>query len=114
MKKVHLFIFLSIISIILLGGCNVNKYGESYDEETVVQAKETAESYIKSNFKDVQSVELKEPYQSPMGSLSIEGTVNGKADFTIDFNNDFTVAMVGKKEGFPERKDECIERVCDY
>ncbi|PAF20401.1 hypothetical protein CHH49_16625 [Terribacillus saccharophilus] len=107
MKKLNISLSL-IILLLIFTGCT-----EEYDEETIMKAKQTAESYLRNNYQDVESIELEEPYQSPMGSLSIDGTVNG-AGFTIDLNEDFTVAMVGKKEGFPEHKDVCEEKDCDY
>ncbi|PAF33896.1 hypothetical protein CHH69_18790, partial [Terribacillus saccharophilus] len=67
-----------------------------------------------NHYQNVQSIELDEPYQSPMGSLSIDGTVNNKYGFTIDLNKDFSVSMIGTKEGFPEMKEECKENDCEY
>ncbi|QXE01968.1 DUF1433 domain-containing protein [Terribacillus sp. DMT04] len=114
MKKIYLSTLLLIISIILLGGCNANGESGTYDAETTKRAKRTAESYIENNYIGIESVELNEPYQSPMGSLSIDGTVNNKYGFTIDLNKDFTVSMIGTKKGFPAMKDECKEKDCKY
>lgn len=107
MKKLNISLSL-IILLLIFTGCT-----EEYDEETIKKAKQTAESYLRNNYQDVESIELEEQYQSPMGSLSIDGTVNG-AGFTIDLNKNFTVAMVGKKEGFPEHKEACEVMDCDY
>jgi PBP1b-binding outer membrane lipoprotein LpoB len=113
MKKIHITTIILIISIILIGGCNVNENNDTYNEETVEKAKKTTEDYLRNNYVDVRSIELDEPYQSQMGSLSIEGTVNDKG-FTIHLNEDFTVSSIGKKEGFPNKREECKERDCAY
>ncbi|WP_143588831.1 hypothetical protein [Terribacillus halophilus] len=86
----------------------------NYDQETVTEVRETARSYIENNFKDVETIELQEPRKSQMGSLKIDGTVNGSADFTVSFNSDFTVASISLGEGFPDRFEECKEKSCDY
>lgn len=91
----------------------MNENEGNYDDETITKAKETTESYLNNNYVDVKSIELEEPYQSQMGSLSIDGTVNDKG-FTIHLNDDFTVSSIGKKEGFPEKKEECKDRDCEY
>lgn len=111
MRKSVLFITVTIFSIILLGGCGVK---DNYDEETVTNAKETARSYVENNFKDIETIELNEPRESQMGSLKIDGTVNGESEFTISFNQDFTVASISLGEGFPERFEECSKKSCDY
>jgi hypothetical protein len=113
MKKIHSNIILLIISILLIGGCNVNENDDTYDKETIEKAKKTTEDYLRNNYVDVRLIELDEPYQSKMGSLSIEGTVNDKG-FTIHLNEDFTVSSIGKKKGFPNKREECKERDCAY
>lgn len=92
----------------------MNPGNSDYDEETVTKAKETARIYIENNYQDIDSIELEEPYQSPMGSLVMEGTVNGQYRFTISLNGDFIVTSVGENNGFPELKEECKDQVCDY
>lgn len=112
-NRSNLLIFIIMI-IILLGGCNLNQNNDKYDEETISKAKETAKSYIKNNYKDVQSIEVEEPYQAPMGSMTVDGFVNGEFGFSISLNEDFTVSRIGENEGFPEEKEECKKEVCDY
>ncbi|SEN79853.1 hypothetical protein SAMN04489762_2868 [Terribacillus saccharophilus] len=92
----------------------MNDSNSEYDEETVSQAKDTAESYIKNNFEGIESIEMGEPYEAPMGSMTIDGTVNDGAGFSIKFHKDTSVAGIGTKEGFPELKDECEDTSCDY
>lgn len=109
-KNIKLFI-LTIISIVLLGGCGVK---EQYDSETISKAKDITKSYIENNYKDVESIELEEPRQSPMGSMKIDGTVNGDIGFTVTFSEDLSINSVGKKSGFPEKKEECKDTSCEY
>jgi hypothetical protein len=104
-------LFFSII--ILLGGCFV-KSRENYDEETNAKAKKITESYLRNNFKNIQSVELEEPFQSEMGALTVEGTVNNKAGFHVTFNDKLKILSIGTNEGFPDRKEECKKKTCDY
>lgn len=103
----------SIISLLLLlliiTGCS-----EQYDEETISKAKEVTRSYIETNYKDVNSIKLEEPRESPMGSMKVDGTVNGETEFTISLSEDFSINSVAKKAGFPEKKDECSEKSCEY
>jgi hypothetical protein len=110
-EKTYIRFYCYFFSFILLVGCGVKN---NYDQETVTEVRETARSYIENNFKDVETIELQEPRKSQMGSLKIDGTVNGSADFTVSFNSDFTVASISLGEGFPDRFEECKEKSCDY
>ncbi|QHA91108.1 DUF1433 domain-containing protein [Bacillus sp. N1-1] len=107
---------LLIVSLILVG-CSQNSSGE-YNEETISKARDIAESYLIHNYRDIDQVEFDKDTTSPMGGLMISGIVNGneKATFSIDveMENDFSVGSIGKGEEFPERKQECIEKTCDY
>lgn len=107
-KKLLLLFF---IIIILLGGCNVNS---DFDDETVTKLKSVTESYIKNNFQQIESIEMGDPYIAEMGATMIDGTVNNQAGFSIILNEDYTVASIGTKEGFPDTKEECKNKVCDY
>ncbi|MCM3227371.1 DUF1433 domain-containing protein [Terribacillus saccharophilus] len=109
MRKFVFFALVSILSVILLGSCKENEY----DEETINKAKATAESYISANFEGVESIDLGEPYTAPMGSLTIDGAVNNSG-FSMKFREDIRVAGISTEEGFPEFKDGCQERSCDY
>ncbi|MCM3227358.1 DUF1433 domain-containing protein [Terribacillus saccharophilus] len=82
----------------------MNDSNSKYDEETNAKAKITAEEYIKENYKDIVSIEMGDLYEAPMGSLTIDGTVNNGAGFSISFNKDISVSRIGTDEGFPERK----------
>ncbi|WP_366248503.1 hypothetical protein [Terribacillus aidingensis] len=92
----------------------MNASNSEYDDDTITKAKNTAKSYIESNFENVSSIEMDEPYTAPMGSMTIDGTVNGSAGFSIKFNNDISVAGISTNEGFPQFKEECKETSCDY
>ena len=89
----------------------VSGCAEKYDDETIRKAKEATTTFIEINFEDVESIKLEEPYQSPMGSLTVPGTVNG-VGFTASLNKDFTIAGIGSEEGFPELRDDCVEKTC--
>jgi hypothetical protein len=107
LHKILITIFL-ILLILISAGCS-----EQYDEETIMKAEDVTKSYIESNYAEVESIELEETYQSPMGSLTVDGTVNG-AGFSASLNKDFSIAAISSEEGFPESKEGCKERTCDY
>ncbi|CDQ41733.1 MULTISPECIES: hypothetical protein [Virgibacillus] len=92
----------------------MNQNNDKYDKETISKANEVTKSFIENNYKGVQSIELEEPYQSPMGAMTVDGKVNSKGGFSITINEDFTVAGISIEEGFPDEKDECKEKFCDY
>ncbi|TKD72238.1 hypothetical protein [Pseudalkalibacillus hwajinpoensis] len=101
---------LSIVIMILLGGCQ----GDQYDKATTQKAGATATSYMNKNFL-IEDIALGETYQTEMGGMAIEGTVNGDKKFTIHLNEDFTVdGLAIRTKNFPPRKDGCEEKVCDY
>lgn len=74
----------------------MNSYKDPYDEGTIDKVKSKAESFIINNFKDVNKIELEEPYESPMGSMVIDEQVNG-ASISITFNDDFTISSYSKE-----------------
>ena len=101
---------LLISIIILLGGCFVNQ-----EEEPVNKAKSTVESYLNNNFEDINEIKFdKGDFESPMGGLLVTGIVNGKAKFSISLDDDFNVGSIGLGDDFPERKEECKQKSCDY
>jgi hypothetical protein len=92
----------------------VNDNNETYDEATTKEALTTAESYIRNNF-SIENVSLEEPYQTEMGGMAIDGTVNNEEEFTININEDFTVdGLAIRSKNFPPRKKGCEEKICDY
>ncbi|MDY0404072.1 DUF1433 domain-containing protein [Virgibacillus sp. 179-BFC.A HS] len=106
-------LFLSLLLIIQLGGCFVKTGG--YDAATIEKGQKTVESYIRNNYEDIETVEFNNDHSNPMGGLMIRGKVNGKAGFVVHVDaNDFTVRSIGEKEGFPDLKKECREKVCPY
>lgn len=107
-----------IITIILLGDCAVNSDKENLDENTIQKAKNTAESYLKNNYKNIDKIEFSDDYSSPMGGFMIRGIVNNnnEENFSIDMdvNNNFEIGSVGTGEKFPDMKEECKVEDCDY
>ncbi|WP_405099989.1 hypothetical protein [Oceanobacillus sp. FSL H7-0719] len=108
-NKTHLFII--IAAAIALSACMMK---DSFDDETITKFKSVTEYYIKSNFETIESIEIDDPYISKMGATKIDGIVNGQGRFSITLNDDYSVAGISLKEGFPERKEECKDQVCDY
>ncbi|HLR68984.1 MAG TPA: hypothetical protein VK105_18015 [Virgibacillus sp.] len=91
------------------------KSNDDYDEETTKKAEKTAESYVKSNYQDVETVEIEKVHESPMGGMMVDGSVNSKYEFSIGMDeDDYTVQSIGVKHGFPDRKNKCEEKECDY
>ena len=104
---------IAIVMSLLLSGCFMNQ--QTYDDETIQKAMETAESYLKNNNKDIQSVEFDDKdFTSPMGGFLITGKVNEKAEFAVSIDNNLFVSGVGEGHGFPELKKECKDKTCDY
>jgi len=86
-----------------------------YDKETIEKAEATAKSYLENNYTDIESVEIEKVYRGEMGGLRIKGTVNNKYEFGMGINeSDFTVGSIGGEKGFPDRKEECKDKSCDY
>jgi len=48
------------------------------------------------------------------GGLLVTGIVNEKAKFSISLDDDFNVGSIGFGDDFPERKEECKQKSCDY
>lgn len=92
----------------------MNSQSDNYDDETKNKAKESVKSFIFNNYEDIESVEFTKVYQSEMGGLNVDGTVNdGVARFSAGIENDFSVGSLGLGEGFPDMKEECKEQICD-
>src|SRR5699024_5489131 len=97
--------------VILLGGCFVNQE----EEQTLNKAKSTVESYLNNNFEDINEIKFdKGDFENPMGGLLVTGIVNEKAKFSISLDDDFNVGSIGLGDDFPERKEECKQKSCDY
>lgn len=89
---------------------------QKYDDETIEKAKKSVESYLRNNYQDIETVEFDDDdYSSPMGGMMIDGTVNGKAGFSADIDEQtLRVGSMGLKKGFPGRKEKCKKKTCDY
>ncbi|MGG1595509.1 hypothetical protein [Terribacillus saccharophilus] len=113
MRKTRVFAITCFICFTLIGGCLAIRGDNSYDEETIAEAKKVALSYIENNYESVESIKLDEPYRGQMGSLKVNGTVN-EIGFSISLNEDLTFQGISTEENFPERKDECKDTSCEY
>ena len=86
-----------------------------YDQEAVNKAEKVVESYLENNYKNIETVEVDKIYKSQMGGMTADGTVNNKIEFNIGIEEtDFTISSIGEGEGFPDEKEECRDKVCDY
>ncbi|WP_289890884.1 DUF1433 domain-containing protein [Virgibacillus pantothenticus] len=93
----------------------MNSSNSNYDEKTIDKAKKTVESYLQNNYENVNEVEFSNDTSDPMGGLIIRGSINGEAEFSVDIDpENFIVMGLAEKENFPERKEECKEKACDY
>ncbi len=98
---------------LLLTGCF--KKSPDYDEETITKAEAIAGSYLRNNYKDIETIEIEKVYTGQLGGMEVDGTVNNKYPFSIGVDEtDFTINRIGEGEGFPERKEACKVKSCDY
>ncbi len=96
-------IFPLFVISILLGGCFVKK--DDYDAETVEKAVVATENYLKEKYNDIETIEIEKVYRSPMGGMTVDGTVNNKYEFSIGVEeSDFSIGSMVETDGFPERK----------
>ena len=87
---------------------------QPYDDETIKEVEEIAENYIRNNYEDIDTVEITGVEEGQMGGIIVKGEVNGEAGFTVGIDEEtFTVGSVGRKDGFPDLKEECKEQECD-
>ena len=86
-----------------------------YDKGTIEKAEAVAKSYLENNFTDIESVEIEKVYRGEMGGMVVDGKVNNTYEFSMDVNeSDFTFGSMGVGKGFPDLKEECIRKSCDY
>lgn len=86
-----------------------------YDEETTKRAGDTAESYVKNNYQDIETIEIEEVSKTPMGGMMVDVLVNGKYEISLSMDeDDFTVQSSGVGKEFPDKKKECEGIICDY
>ncbi len=108
------FLFIILFPFVTLAGCMADDDKNHFDEETINQAKETAESYLSNNYENIHTIEFSEDYSSPMGGLMLRGTFNENSEFSISMSDSLQIESIGAGEGFPSIKDECKEKSCDY
>ena len=89
----------------------MNSNKDNFDEETIDKAKSVAESFINANFKEVTAIESEEPYESPMGGMVIDAEVNNEAVISLSFDEEFKIGSYSTEDGFPDKKDECKDKV---
>ncbi|MDP4549685.1 hypothetical protein Q9251_02170 [Alkalihalobacillus macyae] len=105
---------LTIIILIIVAGCSVNSSTEEYNAETVKEAQANVTSYIENNYANIETLKVNEPYKAEMGIMTVDGKTNGEA-FSVSLDTNLMVAGVAiLSEQFPEKKEECLERICDY
>lgn len=118
MKKLFFTLIINMITVILLTGCFWNTNNQDYDDETINKAIQSAESYIKNNFKDIEKIDFSDDHRSPMGGFTVRGYVNDNKDanfdMTVEIENNYNIPSMGMGKDFPERKEECKEKTCDY
>jgi len=86
-----------------------------FDESTTKKAEEVAESFMRNNYQDIETIEIEDVYRNPMGGMSVEGIVNGQYHFVLGMDeSDLTVQSIGESEGLPDKKEGCEEVICDY
>ena len=106
MKFIRIY---TIVSLILLVGCSTKEYSET----TVREAQANVTSYIENNYANIETLTVTEPYEAEMGIMTVDGKANGEA-FSVSLDTDLMVAGVAiQSEQFPEKKEECLERLCD-
>ncbi|APC50064.1 hypothetical protein BME96_18475 [Virgibacillus halodenitrificans] len=59
----------------------MNSEKNAFDDETISKAKSVTKSYVQNNYKEVQSIELTEPYINPMGAMTIDGEAFEKTTY---------------------------------
>ncbi|HLR15010.1 MAG TPA: hypothetical protein VK144_04245 [Bacillota bacterium] len=107
------YIFILFVFSVIVSGCSKNT--SDYDKETIKRAETVAKSYLENNYTDIKSVEIEKVYRGEMGGMEVSGTVNNKYEFGMGINeSDFTVGSVGRGKGFPDMKEECKDKSCDY
>ncbi|WP_283152664.1 hypothetical protein [Guptibacillus hwajinpoensis] len=103
----------AIVSLILLVGCSVNSSTKEYSDETMREAQANVTSYIENNYANIETLTVTEPYEAEMGIMTVDGKANGEA-FSVSLDTDLMVAGIAiQSKQFPEKKEECLERICD-
>lgn len=96
----------------------MNNNNQNHDDEIIEKAQQSVENYLSNNYKGIETIEFSDDFSSPMGGLSIRGTVNNNevANFSIGVKpeNNYRISSIGKGKEFPDRKEECKEQTCDY
>ena len=97
---------------------------EDYDLETREQAAAVAESYLRNNYEDIETIEIERiSRRSVSEDMKLNGIVNTYGFVIILDESDLTVEEIGiynSTEGLsapyekPERKAECLDADCDY
>ncbi|MDO6654533.1 hypothetical protein [Anaerobacillus sp. 1_MG-2023] len=113
MKFIRIYAIVSLIMLILLVGCSVNSSTKDYSDETIREAQANVTSYIENNYANIETLTVTDPYEAEMGIMTVDGKVNGEA-FSVSLDTDLMVAGIAiQSEQFPEKKEECLERICD-
>lgn len=112
MKKI--LIFTMVIIIICLGVLGVNDYN---DEKTFSEATDITKIYLEKNYKDIGNIIFTETKFSPIGTVVVDGYVNGDKK-NLYFNTNVNpeqkkVNSIRILKKFPDLKSECQDSVCE-
>ncbi|MBD1222383.1 hypothetical protein GLV94_02600 [Virgibacillus halodenitrificans] len=91
----------------------MNSDNENEDEINEEEIKSNVEEYLFKNYEDIETLEIEDIYTNPMGGLTVDGTVNGHAEYSLGINSDLGVSSIGVGQKFPNRKEECKDRNCE-
>ncbi|WP_077358950.1 DUF1433 domain-containing protein [Virgibacillus halodenitrificans] len=101
--------------LFLLIGCSLPTESMRTGDKVIDQAKQKVESYIRNNYENINKITFSNDTSDPMGGLMIRETVNDKVDFSASVDpKELSVQSLGETKGFPEVKEECKEKICDY
>ncbi|MBN8208914.1 DUF1433 domain-containing protein [Bacillus sp. NTK071] len=92
----------------------MNSNNETYDQEFITKAEKKAESYLRNNYKNIDKIKFSDDHSNPMGGLVIRGTINDNSNFSMDVDDSLKIIAISEGENFPEEKDECKDKTCDY
>ncbi|MEH6972643.1 MULTISPECIES: DUF1433 domain-containing protein [unclassified Bacillus (in: firmicutes)] len=114
MRK-YIIILLALV-IIALGGILMKQQHENKEKKALFNlAKERMTDFIKTNYKDISSINYSDDYEvNPMSGVDIKGYLNGDKQKKIWGIYDKSNDEVGSFTVDAERKPECKDKICDY
>ena len=104
--------FFLLLFIIILGGCSVTN---QYTDDQYKKAEEMTINFLSKNYQDANEPKIESVEDAEMGGIKVIGTVSD-SEFTmlVDADNDgeLSIGGISSEEGFPEKKLECVNKVC--